>query len=220
MRVCVFVACVLRKPHDAKDVNCSRVAEETGHVESPEKRQEEPAFKISWWWRDLCQLSAPMLFLSSLLNISTDACSDPQTLLSCFWVLHITSSQHTYSHKALGKQKSVYDVFNRSRIIKTSCVDKKKKRGRFRNRPNKVIAVIRRFRLFVSILLKYNIIKSCDLIWCELDTQTHTRRKELTSASESRDRLTPRSFYLGTHRSIGRWSISDNRWLSGSAGGS
>lgn len=103
--------------------------------------------------------------------------------------------------------------------LKTSCVDKKKKRGRFRNRPNKVIAVIRRFRLFVSILLKYNIIKSCDLIWCELDTQTHTRRKELTSASESRDRLTPRSFYLGTHRSIGCWSISDNRWLSGSAGG-
>lgn len=47
VRVCVFVACVLRKPHDAKDVNCSRVAEETGHVESPEKRQEEPAFKIS-----------------------------------------------------------------------------------------------------------------------------------------------------------------------------
>lgn len=76
----------------------------------------------------------------------------------------MTSSQHTYSHEALGKQKSVYDVFNRSRIIKTSRVDKKKKRGRFRNRPNKVIAVIRRFRLFVSILLKYNIIKSCDLI--------------------------------------------------------
>lgn len=135
--MCVFVACVLRKPHDAKDVNCSRVAEETGHVESPEKRQEEPAFKISWWWRDLCQLLAPMLFLSSLLNISTDACSDPQTLLSCFWVLHMTSSQHTYSHEALGKQKSVYDVFNRSRIIKTSRVDKKKKRGRVRNRPNK-----------------------------------------------------------------------------------
>lgn len=68
--VCVFAfACMLWKPHDSEDVNCWLVGRETSHEESPEKRQEELAFKISWLWQVLALI--PLYYLWSL-QLSAD----------------------------------------------------------------------------------------------------------------------------------------------------